>query len=272
MGKRTAAARERHCHSDHERNRSWANLVANLRAHLTHAPIREAMIDITIAPRVDFQAILAAAKNVGPPFERRSDIWEATIGFQFDQDGAGRAQKGGSSKVGVRFDSINPPHVLQFRTGGFTFSRLTPYEDWNQVREAAKPCWEMYSDAVGPCHVTRLAVRYINALRLPLPSQDFSEFLAAAPSVPKELPQTVTGFLQRVVIAAESHTAVVTQSLESVQLDQQQFAVVLDIDVFANIEITPSDPAVWDTLDKLRDAKNEIFFRHLTEKAVDVFA
>ena len=246
--------------------------MANLRPHLNHAPIREAVIDITITPRVDLQAITAAANGVGRPFDRRSDIWEATIGFQFDQDGGNRERRTGSTKVGVRFDSTNPPHVLQLRTGGFTFSRLTPYEDWNQVREAARPYWAMYSAAVGACQVTKLAVRYINALRLPLPSQDFSEFLAAPPPVPKELPQSVTGFLQRVVIAADSYSAVVTQSLESVVLAQQEFVVVLDIDVFTNVGMAPTDPAVWETLDKLRDAKNEIFFRHLTEKAVDMFA
>lgn len=245
--------------------------MANPRAHLNHAPIREAVIDIAISPKVDLQVIDAAAEGLMPSFERRSDIWEATIGLQFDEAGA-HAQKGGPSKVGVRFDSAAPPHVLQYRTNGFTFSRLTPYEDWSQVRDAAKPYWRLYSESVGPCKVTRLAVRYINALRLPLPVQDFAEFLTAAPRVPSELPQTVTGFLQRVVMVTESYSAIVTQSLENVLPDQQQWVVVLDIDVWRSVAFSPQDSSVWDVLDELRNAKNEIFFRHLTDKAVDVFA
>lgn len=245
--------------------------MAKPRPHLNRAPIREAVIDIAIAPRVDLPVIAATADRLMSFFEKRSDIWEATIGLQFDEAGT-HTHKSGSSKVGVRFDSSAPPHVLQCRTNGFTFSRLTPYEDWNQVREAAKPYWALYSESVAPCKVTRLAVRYINALRLPLPSQDFAEFLTATPQVPSELPQTVTGFLQRVVMTTDSYSAVVTQSLENVLPDQQQFVVVLDIDVWRSVALTPQDPSVWDVLDELRNRKNEIFFSHLTEKAVDMFA
>jgi uncharacterized protein (TIGR04255 family) len=245
--------------------------VAKPRRHLNNAPIREAVIDIAISPKVDLQTITAVTDALVPPFEKRSDIWEATVGFQFNQAGA-HTQKGRSSKVGVRFDSVQPPHVLQYRTNGFTFSRLTPYEDWSHVRDAAKPCWARYSESVEPCKVTKLSVRYINALRLPIPSRDFAEFLTAAPQLPAELPQTLTGFLQRVVMATESYSAAVTQSLESVLFEQQQIVVMLDIDVWRSVALAPTDPSVWSVLDDLRNAKNEIFFSHLTEKAVDIFA
>ena len=231
------------------------------------------MIDVAFEPRIDLDAVYAGTSQFQPAFPKKTDIWEATFGFQLDV-GNEPTNTSGSSKIGVRFDSTPPQHVLQCRVNGFTFSRVSPYENWMQVREAAQQHWNSFATALGHRRVTRLAVRYINALNFPLPIADFSEYLVAAPRVPQELSQSVSGFLQRVVIEAaapKSHTAVVTQAIENF-VPGTLFTVVFDIDVFQNVDLDLRTDELWAILDNLRDAKNEIFFSHLSEKAVELFA
>jgi uncharacterized protein (TIGR04255 family) len=150
---------------------------------------------------------------------------------------------------------------------------LTPYEDWQQLRNAAHNCWQHYATVFAGSVIKRVAARYINALRLPLPIGDFADFLRAGPQVPAELPQGVSHFLHRVSFGDPhgSYLATVTQALESMT-PGQDITVLLDIDVVRNVDVPPLSEGLWPVVDTLRDVKNSIFFSHLTEQAVDLFA
>ena len=76
---------------------------------------------------------------------------------------------------------------------GFTFSRLKPYETWENLRDEAYRLWQKYREITSP-EIIRVALRYINKLEFPLPIKNFSDYLTAAPIVPAELPQGVSSF------------------------------------------------------------------------------
>ena len=119
--------------------------------------------------------------------------------------------------------------------------------------------------------VNRLAVRYINAIELPLAGADFDEYLTAGPRIPESLPQFLTSFLQRVVLpfAEVSGHAIITQALEAPTT--RGLTAVLDIDVFAECLIDGADPEIWSKLGQLRIIKNRIFFASLTKKALESY-
>lgn len=120
-----------------------------------------------------------------------------------------------------------------------------------------------------------MAVRFINLLPLPVPFDDFSEYLTAAPNVPPNLPQGLSAFLQRVVIVdpAQNRKAIVTQALEESEISVQTgtVGIFLDIDTFRVARVDSPNPEVWAVLDQLRDFKNAIFFDHITEKTAELF-
>jgi uncharacterized protein (TIGR04255 family) len=246
--------------------------VASRRQHLTRAPIREAVLDVAFAPRVPIEVVQSATQELAKQFSGSRDIWEATVGFKFGPD----VQKGDSfsrgAKLGVRFDSSDQRHVLQCRVNGFTFSRLAPYEDWKEVKEAAQPFWNAFTTSLPGCRATKLAVRYINSLRLPLPITDFDDYLVAGPRVPPTLPQSITSFFQQVTIREPngSYIATVSQALEGMTGDGN-ITVLLDVDVHHQVDLALNSADVWTTLDRLRNVKNDIFFSHLTERAIELF-
>jgi uncharacterized protein (TIGR04255 family) len=240
--------------------------------HLSRAPAREALIDIQFEPKVTINAIDQFIATIEPQFKKKSDIWEGVIGFNISE-----GTKTKQTVIGRRIDFNEPPYVLQCRIGSFTFSRLSPYGTWQELRTEAHRWWRDFHAAVQPKVVTRIAVRYINAMKIPLPINDFSDYLTCPPKVPEALPQAISNFLVRIVIPDDINNCVsiVTQALEdqpTVRNEGASITVLLDVDVFRTTRIEDNRiEEVWSGLDALRAQKNRMFFEHITEKAAALF-
>ena len=165
--------------------------------------------------------------------------------------------------------------IAQFRRDGFTFNRLHPYTKWDDLIVKTKNLWPLYKKIANPEAVTRLAVRYINNLKLPLPFGDFSEYLCVPPNIPEGLPQGVNNFLDRITIydSAQDISANITQSLErgSQSSKNNHIVIILDIDVYKQGDFSMDSQEIWDRFEKFRKIKNEIFFKYITEKTARLF-
>ena len=111
--------------------------------------------------------------------------------------------------------------MAQFRVDGFTFSKMVPYTSWEEVFAEALRLWRVYVQVASPRQVARIAVRYINRMRVP-GGTDPARVLEAPPSVPVPIPQVIRDFLTRVYIedALRSLSAVIIQALEQ-RVDSQ---------------------------------------------------
>ena len=136
----------------------------------------------------------------------------------------------------------------------------------------ASEMWQLYRQIATPVKVVKLGVRYINDLTLPGPFERFGEYLVSDPIIPEGLPQGVSRFLTNFTIEEEQSgaSATVTQAFEGV-VDPKVVNVILDIETRLRTESAPEDPEIWTKLDHLRDFKNRIFFKSLTDKAVRLF-
>ena len=238
---------------------------------LKNAPIREAIIDLKVAPQVGLAGIESLAKSLLPQFPTQGLMKLGAFGFEI---GLGKLSSSFSDGgvVGYRLTSADGKYIIQLRTDGFTFSCLPPYEGWDAMTEHAKPLWRDYVASSGAVNVTRTAVRNINVVDLPLPAE-LSDYLIASPEIPEGLPQELSSFFSRVVIENRDikATGVVTLALES--SSEQQSQLILDIDVFKVMqeELTAGDSLIWDTLTQLREFKNKIFFLSITEKTKEMY-
>jgi len=244
--------------------------------HLPRAPIREAIIQIQFGPPVELSSIQKFASSVAKDFGKTTDIWQASFGVRFDQE---KTESAAANPVliGKRLDSVDGREVLQCTVNAFSFSRLTPYMDWAHIRDSAKRLWDLYVLSVKPTSVTRLAVRYINALPIPLPVAELNDYFTAAPEVPSTLPQLMRAFLQRVVIFDETTNTFVTiiqasdEDAEARSLTNQA-TILFDIDAYQHVNLGSNDSnTVWGKFEELRDFKNRVFFEHITEKAAGLF-
>lgn len=246
--------------------------MANPR-HLARAPIKEAIIDCGVKAPADFKvdALMALrAKGVdGYPKIEEQRGFEAEVKVEDGQLSQSAKHRG---IVGLVLHSIDGKDVAQFRVNGFTFSRLTPYTSWDEIFPEAFRLWKMYVDLVVPDFITRIAVRYINKLRIPLPMGSFSEYLCAPPVIPDELPKQLATFLTRIVIPESDFgaNATITQALER-PADPKSVIIILDIDVYRVRQYEINDEKIGSDFEELRQLKNRIFFSSITEKTARLF-
>jgi uncharacterized protein (TIGR04255 family) len=243
------------------------------RIHLNKAPIVEAIIDFRVKLASDFDVTkLASLKEpllVDYPIVQERRAFEAGVEVAGKQVQQMFEDKG---LLGYLFRSGDERNVAQFGRDGFTFSHLKRYPEWETVLAEAKRLWELYSAKASPELITRLAVRYINQLPLPLSINDFGEYLTAPPRVPETLPQEVSHFMTRVVVrdAATDIRANIIQALQR-GAKPDCVTVVLDIDVYKQQENGFEEPQIWSTFAQLRDLKNRIFFDSISEKTARLF-
>ena len=241
---------------------------------LRNAPITEALIDIRVKIQDDFNVERFQSLHdeivTEYPDKKKKLKWEGKLEIK---EGGTPVSEGTKTVTGYLFKSTDGKQIFQARIAGFTFNRLKPYDKWETFRDEALRLWKLYRDIFSP-EIIRVALRFINKIDIPIPSQtvlDFDDYLAAGPIVPKELPQGVSSFLTRVVIRDSDidAMAIITQAFEQI-IDPKFIPIILDIDVFKQKEIISEEEA-WQALEKMRHLKNRIFFASITEKAKELF-
>ena len=247
--------------------------MAKPREHLTHAPIAEALIDIRVLAREDitpdtFRSVIERLKDSYPASSPMRSV-EARFAME---EGKLLPPKQVDAVIGWLVQATPPQSVAQFRINGFTYDKLEPYTRWEEVFAEADRLWRIYVETAMPLEVTRLAVRYINRLRLPA-AADLREYLEAPPVLPAPIPQTVREFLTRVVVydAERNASAIITQALEAA-LDSTVVPLLLDIDAFREAAIPPDDASMPRIFEQLRRLKNDVFFASITEKTAEMYA
>ena len=242
--------------------------------HLERAPITEALIDfrVSVSKQLDAATFLEFKEFLGDRYPKVEERRGAQAAIEF---GPGKPLAAHTKDLGLQgffFRSGDGLNIAQFRVDGFTFNRLKPYTRWEEIFPEALRLWKLFIEKVTPEYVSRLALRYINHLNIPLPIEDFAQYLTLPPVVPPELPQHVSSFLTRVVLhESESGLAAnVTQALEQ-GLDPKSVTIILDIDAYKTGEFDPHGAEVAEVLEALHGFKNRIFFGSLTEAALRLY-
>lgn len=250
---------------------SWGVTLENYQV-LKKAPITEVLIDIRVKllSEIDVKGIDSIYESIKKEYPEKQEQRMSQIQFEL-KAGEDLVKPVSTKIIGYRYISSDKRQIFQARLDGFTFSRLHPYIHWEELRNEAYRLWLLYKEITRPDLITRVALRYINNLNIPLPMRDFSDYLTAPPVVPEGLPQGVSHFLTRIVIHEPSigANAIITQALE--QVVGEAAPVILDIDVSKLRPEGIEEKDAWDTIEKLRHFKNQIFFKSITNKLKEMY-
>ncbi len=243
-------------------------------AHLPKAPITEALIDIRVRlpEGTHIQGLSPFRDEVRADYPTCRERRRGHVQLVFPKTEPPTIQVESNTPDGYLLTSADGREVVQVRLDGFTFSRLKPYQTWNQLRDAARALWNSYCRIAKPTLITRVAVRYINRLELPLPLSDFREWICIFPEIASTLPQGLAGFFLRVSIPFDKPRGFVnlTQAIEPGE-HGRHVPLIFDIDTFLPDEFDPRDEAVWERFEDLRTIKNRVFFESITEKTKEMY-
>ena len=236
------------------------------------APIREAVFDIridklNISNVADLLKIKELVSDQFPIEKKRHNI---TGTFQFSPDKPFES-KGKSDITGFVFLSEDSSRQLQVRNDGFTLNILKPYEDWDTHFELFIKYWENYNELFKPNNIIRIATRFINRIEIPIPFENFQDFVTNMPPIPECLPQSYSNFFMQTQVPCHDgiRNTVLTETIEPVENDILPF--ILDIDVFQEMKLSNSVSELTDDFTEIRKIKNQIFENCITDKARKLF-
>jgi uncharacterized protein (TIGR04255 family) len=240
--------------------------------HYSRAPINEAVIDLRVdlPPDVTLEAL--AAIRVGeetayPRTGRRGHVqWKVSLAPEIEPTSTDPGR-------GHVFSSEDTRQVFQARLDGFSFSRLTPYDRWDSFRDEARRLWARYRALARPEAVTRIAVRYINRLDLPLPLSDLKDYLRTLPEVSPDLPQALSACFMQLQIPQDDLKSMLILNEAIIPPPRPEVvSVLLDIDLFRDVDVPSDEEALWALFEDLHVRKNDVFEASITDRTRELFA
>ena len=91
----------------------------------------------------------------------------------------------------------NIRHVAQFNRDSFVFSRLQPYQSWEQLEQEAIRLWEIYMEIAKPRDIQRLGVRFVNRIPMAPKETRFEDYIQPHPQTPRDLDLPFLNFLHK---------------------------------------------------------------------------
>lgn len=245
---------------------------------LPHAPIVEAVIDIRARPAVALEETM-----LKPQLEAKLSGYQFLDSMQQIQIQHEVNLKGGTPTnpvirqqgwKGVRFQSGDKKHIAQFNRDGFVFSRLEPYESWEQLYGEGMRLWSVYVELAQPVEIHRIGLRYINRIQLPPDELRYEDYLEPAPMPPKGLDVPFYGFLHQDTLAVPGHPYGVNV-IKTIQPPGapgvQGLGLILDIDAFTTQGFESEAALLEQRLLEMRWLKNKVFFGSVTPNALKLF-
>ena len=248
--------------------------VAEPFPHLEHAPIVEAIIEVRVrvespweesALREKIKAELPNYPKIISQKEFRHELKMKT-GQPPEQSFHDLGWKG------LRLQSADDRYIAQFNREGFIFSRLQPYESWDQFKEEAMRLWNVYAELAKSLEVQRLGVRFINRITLPPGEVRLDDYLVVPPQPPGKLDLEIMGFFHQDNLLVTGYPYVIN-IVKTVQPPQGAGSdgggLILDIDVFTTEPFERRAGTIDKRLAEMRWLKNKVFYNSLTREAVE---
>lgn len=239
-----------------------------------NAPITEALVDIRVAHQQSTS--LETLRKFGGAIRGRypSEATRDVLQGQFTFGASGPQTQSTRKTVGYIFHSADRKQAVQARLDGFTFSRFAPYKDWRHLIDETKSLWDIFASLLSPASVTRVAVRYVNQINLPLQGVlTFEDYFRTFPKMDLDEAIALEQFLLRLVMPQVDLNAqlILTEALLPPQ--NATLGVILDIDLFReNLSLDARSGQIWEILDLFRERKNKYFEASITDKARELFA
>ena len=239
----------------------------------SNAPIQEAVFDIRIDKLKTSQLkdLLKFKEYLHQEYiiEKKKHAFSSTFELEPGKSEVTSLTK--NELTGYIFSTADNKRQFQVRIDGFTHNVLNPYNSWEVHFEEFIKYWQVYKELFEPNFISRIAVRYINRIEIPLPLTSFQEYVNYVPPVPKALPNVLGGFFMQVQAPCHDkiRSVTITETIDQ-QVDNKLF-FILDVDVFQTIDIGKSKEDLIENFNKIRIIKNEVFESCITEKSRNLF-
>lgn len=240
---------------------------------LSRAPIVEAVIGVSARAETPWEekAISEQLKSCLPGYPGIHSHREIRHELKLTADAQPEQAVHDMGWRGLRCESVDKLHIAQFNRDGFSFSRLKPYESWEQFYQEGLRLFGLYNEVAQPPEIQRVGLRFINRIEFLHDEVKLEEFLENPPKPPRGMDVPFEGFMHHNTLTVPGHPYGINL-VQTVQPSQgtEGWGVILDIDVFTTEPIVNQN-LFEQHLIKMRWLKNKVFFGSITPNTLEMF-
>lgn len=242
---------------------------------LSKAPIVEAVIEVRAQAEAVWDEPLITehlkAKLPDYPNVQSQREFRHEVKIEPGQKAEGEIQDMGWK--GLRLESADKIQIAQFNRDGFSFSRVQPYDSWEQFCSEGLRLWQLHMDLAKPAEIQRVGLRFINRMVLSLDEQ-IEDYLLISPQKPQGLDLPVAGFFYHEAFGVPEYPYAINIRRTVQPIDKpiaKEIGLVLDIDVFTTQPVEPESGVIERYLAEMRWLKNKVFYGSIAPKAMEKF-
>jgi uncharacterized protein (TIGR04255 family) len=241
--------------------------------HYARAPITEAVIEFQFATPLEFEAVEETRGIFAKDFPGLNEIAMTML----LPSGSGAPPQMVHSRIGFRMDNADSTDIVSLTTNAFAYSRLAPYETWQQFSTSALDAYDRLRRKMGYVPVKRIGIRYINRIDVPLNQPQhvpirLEDYLTIEPKFPEDQLPPLQGFTMQTAHPLSALGCLATITIASAPSPvPARMALILDIDVGRNDSVPQSENEIHDLLQTMRVEKNRIFELAITDATRRLF-
>jgi uncharacterized protein (TIGR04255 family) len=240
----------------------------------TRPPITEAVIEIRVGSAIEMVELGRVSADLADfyPLEQPVKSVDVAVGMPSTPEGKPTARV--NEETGHRRSSSDLTEIVVLWSTKLSISQLSPYPGWDTFFGRFMRDWAIWKKRIGYRKVTRIGVRYINRLDIPISGSaviEESEYLNVYPHLPKALGTMMAYGVQAVLPLAEIRSKLTLNSsaVPSPLLDHAAF--IFDQDISREAELPQRDEDIYRLLREIRDMKNRLFEACVTDRARELF-
>ncbi len=245
---------------------------------LKNPPIIEAILDIDceLSPKFELLGALedSASKALAESYPTKTRQFMQSHQITKEGDGVPEVRAGAPIVQSIRFHDTNNAQLVQFRNTGFSFNRLRPYTSLDDYFDEIFRTWEIYKIVAVPLKIREIRLRFINRIMIPLENgrAKLDDYFVVGPSVPDDDRFLLASFLNQFTALDNVNSTWVDVVLVAQSTEESGLPVVLDTTCRSVGPIeTDDNKQILATIQALRESKNTVFWRSLTEKCLNLF-
>lgn len=242
---------------------------------LANPPVAMALFQLKFDPAVlkleGFNSYDAVIKNILP---NRRDNLQIGLDLKGEKIHLGKSTITGQSDTRLKgsvYFSDDQKVKLELSDGTITYIDERKYISWDNFQQGALRIVSLMKELLGNLEVVRTSIRFINRFSVTefnAPEDYFNILISGKEETSLPYPLRQYSYRLTIDVPDTEIYSIVNHSIENVRPDL--FSFTLDIDVLDCQRIFFAEKTLVDVMDGLREVKNTIFFKMLTQKSLDL--
>jgi uncharacterized protein (TIGR04255 family) len=199
---------------------------------LKESPLIEVLCEFRFAPSSAWDWTLPGRlyERIGKEFSERSQVNQFLFQIQEEADNSESSPQIINVPQRIQLKRPDETALVQVSPNILVVNHLPPYPLWENFRDLIGKIFSEYINLCENLNLSGIGLRYINQIPISPEGFDISQFITLKPNLTGVLDRSLSSFHQRYDLAYESLKAVLIHQTGITEIQDDEFAIVLDLD------------------------------------------